>query len=295
VVKKLSIIIPSLNEDKSVERTVFNINDTIGLDQYEIIIVNSGGTETSEIKNLPAVFIYEMQRQGAPQARNLGATKASGDILVFADGHTEFRARWGSKIINALELNERSIITPCITVAGDDNSRGCGFKWSSLAMEIYWLPDLLPNIHEIPFACSCCMAVEKEMFDEIGRFDSGTRFWGEEDSEISIRAWLMGYRVLCDPSIRVGHVFRASHPYNIDWVDTIHNKVRFAFSHFSNQRLNNYLKSISNVPNFSSIILMALENGALDRRIDLFNKRVHSDDWFFDKFPMNGWANQNDR
>ena len=41
---ELSIIIPCLNEESSVEKMVFNINQTIQLDNYEIIIVNSGGT-----------------------------------------------------------------------------------------------------------------------------------------------------------------------------------------------------------------------------------------------------------
>jgi GT2 family glycosyltransferase len=239
------------------------------------------------------VYIYETPRKGAPQARNFGAAKASGDVLIFADAHIEFRQGWGSKIINAMELYEKCIITPCITVIGDDNSRGCGFRWSNLVMEIYWLPDLVPYIHEIPFACSCCMAVEKKVFDDIGQFDRGIRFWGEEDSEISIRTWLMGYRVLCDPSIRVGHMFRGSHPYNLHWADITYNKIRFAFSHFSNERITNHLRAISSVPDFTEILLMVLENEVLNRRIDLFNKRVHTDDWFFEKFPMDGWTNKN--
>ena len=292
--KNLSIIIPALNESNSVEKMISNINDTIGLEQYEIIVINSGGTETSGIGKLPMVHIFETPREGAPQVRNLGAAKSSSDVLLFADAHLEFRQGWGSKIINALELHKNSIITPCITVIGDDNSRGCGFKWANLVMNIYWLPDLVPYIHEIPFACSCCMGVEKKVFDEIGQFDAGTRFWGEEDSEISIRAWLMGYRVLCDPSVRVGHAFRGSHPYNIGLVDTIYNKIRFSFSHFSNERITDHLRALSNVPNFTETLLMVLEGGVLSRRMDFFTKRVHTDDWFFEKFPMNGWTKEND-
>jgi glycosyltransferase involved in cell wall biosynthesis len=49
----LSIIIPSLNKGDSILTMVSNILDTINLDNYEIIIVNSGGTEKSAIKDLP--------------------------------------------------------------------------------------------------------------------------------------------------------------------------------------------------------------------------------------------------
>jgi glycosyltransferase involved in cell wall biosynthesis len=164
---------------------ISNINATIELDEFEIIVVNSGGASISGITKYQTIHVHDMPRGGAPQARNLGAANASGDILVFADAHLEFRKGWGPKIRNTLELNNMSIVTPCITAMGDDASGGCGFKWSDISMQIFWLPDLISSIHEIPFACSCCMAVEKKVFNEIGRFDSGTRFWGEEDSEIN--------------------------------------------------------------------------------------------------------------
>jgi glycosyltransferase involved in cell wall biosynthesis len=288
--RTLSIIIPCLNEGISVEIMVYNIINTIGIKHYEIIVINSGGTETSNIKNLAKVNVYEMQRQGAPQARNFGAEKAYGDILLFADAHNEFKKDWGFKILNAFEFNPKSIITPRITVLGDENSRGCGFKWIDLSMKIYWLPDLKPEIHEIPFACSCCMALEKNMFNEIGQFDSGIRFWGEEDSELSIRAWLMGHPVLCDPSIRVGHLFRGNHPYNIEWPDTIYNKIRFAFSHFGNKRMVRHLRVLANLADFERMLFMVLEDNVLDRRKALFEKRIYTDDWFFKKFPMDYWV-----
>ena len=290
LVNKLSIVIPSLNENESVEKMVFNINETIGLDEFEIIIVDSGGTATSGVREHPMVQVYNTPREGAPQARNFGAAKASNDILLFADAHTHFMPGWGSKILNDFELNGRSLVTPCVTVMGDENRRGCGFKWTNISMEIFWLPDLWQEIHEIPFACSCCMAIMKEVFDELGQFDSGIRFWGEEDSELCMRAWLMGYSVLCDPSIRIGHVFRSEHPYNMEWSDTIYNKMRLVISHLNTERISRHLREMSYYPGFDKLLLMVLEDHVLDRRDDFFRRRVHNDDWFFQKFHMEGWS-----
>ena len=132
------------------------------------------------------------------------------------------------------------------------------------------------------------MAVMIEVFDEIGQFDSGIRFWGEEDYEISMRAWLMGCSVLCDPSIRIGHEFRNEHPYSIEWSDTIYNKVRFAISHFNTERVSKHLREMSSFPGFDKILLMVLEDHVLERRDDLLGRRVHDDDWFFQRFPMEG-------
>ena len=46
-----------------------------------------------------------------------------------------------------------SIITPTITVIGDDNSRASRFRWENIDMEIDWLPNLFltygRNIHHL--------------------------------------------------------------------------------------------------------------------------------------------------
>ena len=81
--KDISVVVPTLNEGRSAEGMVYNISETIGLDNYEIIIVNSGGTDLLEIARLPRVSVYDVPREGAPQARNLGASKTSSDFLVF--------------------------------------------------------------------------------------------------------------------------------------------------------------------------------------------------------------------
>jgi glycosyltransferase involved in cell wall biosynthesis len=286
----LSIIIPCLNEGELVEKMVSNIVKTIETKSYEIIIINSGGTETSRVSKLTMVSIYDTAREGAAQARNFGANKASGDVLIFADAHLEFKPSWDTQIFQALEIREKSIVTPCITVFGDENSRACGFKWKNLRMEVEWLPDMKSGIHEIPFACGCCMAARKKIFNEIGKFDSGNRFWGVEDAEICLRAWLLGYSVLCEPSIRVGHMFRTKHPYELEWIDVLYNEIRLAFSHFKPERLTKYLRAIYQIPNFDIAYSRVLESDVLNRRIKLFNERVYDDDWFFQKFPMNEYS-----
>ena len=156
-------------------------------------------------------------------------------------------------------------------------------------MEMVWFPDIMSHIHEVPFACGCCMAVEKNTFDKIGKFDSGIQIWGVEDAEICLRAWLLGYRVLCEPSIKVGHMFRDKHPYDVQWADVLYNQVRLAFSHFKPERLIKCLSAMVQLPNFDKACSNVFESDILNRRKELFSKRVRSDDWFFGRFPMNDY------
>lgn len=287
---RLSVIIPALNEGYDLIQTVFNIVDTVGMDNYEIIVVNSGGTQVSEIKDLSMIRIFNSEtRLGASQARNYGSIQASGEILLFADAHIGFKDwGWGNKFINSLE-GGNGIISPCITVMGTEKFSGCGFRWSDIDMQTEWLPDTIPCTHEIPYASGACMALKKNFFDKIGKFDPGNRYYGLEDCELSIRAWLLGYSVACDPSVKVSHKFKQFFTYKVEWFDIYYNKVRLGFSHFKSERLTKYLNTISHIPDFSKILLKVLEDNILDRREALFDERVHTDDWFFEKFPMNGW------
>jgi len=68
--KDIGIVIPTLNEGRSTEVMVYNISETIGLDNYEITIVNSGRTDLLEVAKLPMVRIYDVPHEDVPQARN---------------------------------------------------------------------------------------------------------------------------------------------------------------------------------------------------------------------------------
>jgi glycosyltransferase involved in cell wall biosynthesis len=296
MVEGLSIIIPSLNEGRSVEIMIPNIIETIGIEDYEIIVINSGGTETSAIKKMPEVHLYESPTQlGECQARNFGVSKASKEYLVFLDAHMNFNKKWGSKFLSDLNKNNDSVIAPCITVMGKEHLKGYGEIWKNLMMENDWLSLGKSDIHEIPFAGGACLAVEKRTFLDIGQFDDGMSNYGSADIELSLRTWLLGYHILCDPSIEVAHQFRSKldRPYQLEWRSVSHNKLRLAFSHFCSARLNTFLKEYSNKladpSTFAKLMLLVLERRVLERREALFKNRVNSDDWFFEKFPMNGW------
>lgn len=284
----LSIVIPSLNEGPNAARTVRGIQRTIGLDEYEIILVDSGGTELDSVRGTPHVSVYETGRDGAPQARNFGAEKAQGDTLVFVDAHVDFEANWGPALEDDVR-RVKGIVTPCVRVAGGTSAKGYGFRWKNLQMDLEWMEDTVHEMREVPFACACCLALRKDLFERIGAFDSGTRLWGSEDAEISMRAWLMGYDVVCDPALQVDHSFRDVHPYPVAWFDELYNKLRFGLSHFSHHRLEAFLYANAEVPQFVDALLGVCNTPIKERRTTLFKTRARTDDWFFEKFPMNGW------
>jgi glycosyltransferase involved in cell wall biosynthesis len=84
----ISIIIPTLNEEKVLEQTILSLRK-LNVFPYEIIISDGKSTDkTVSIAQKYADHVIEYKdsaRQTIAQGRNLGASIAQGDYLVFID------------------------------------------------------------------------------------------------------------------------------------------------------------------------------------------------------------------
>lgn len=92
MIRKLSIIIPTYNAEKYIERCLDSILDQDYHNEIEIIVVNDGSTDsTSAIlerynEMYPSVFrIISKTNGGVSSARNAGKDAASGDWIWFCD------------------------------------------------------------------------------------------------------------------------------------------------------------------------------------------------------------------
>ncbi|KFF19083.1 glycosyltransferase family 2 protein [Flavobacterium hydatis] len=83
-----SIIIPLYNASNYIEKTLKNVFDQTFTD-YEIIVVNDGSIDDSEIKvlnlNDSRIHLYSQKNQGVSVARNLGIEKSNGKLIAFLD------------------------------------------------------------------------------------------------------------------------------------------------------------------------------------------------------------------
>ncbi len=92
---KISIIIPTYNERLVLEDCILSLGNQ-SINDFEIIVVDDGSTDgTLSIldnlsKTLPDFRYFNQQHLGAGSARNLGASHAKGNVLVFADADMTF-------------------------------------------------------------------------------------------------------------------------------------------------------------------------------------------------------------
>ncbi|MFD1162298.1 glycosyltransferase [Hwangdonia seohaensis] len=89
---KLSIIIPVYNVEKHISRCLDSlVNQDIGKDEYEVIIVSDGSKDNSVsiaeryCKLHANFFVYHQENQGVGAARNKGLSLANGDYIYFLD------------------------------------------------------------------------------------------------------------------------------------------------------------------------------------------------------------------
>ncbi len=92
---KVSVIIPVYNEKEVIGNCLASLEkQTV---EREVIVVDDGSTDGSA-----SYAQYKQQHLGPGAAKNLGASKAKGEILVFVDADMEFEPDFITKLIDPI-------------------------------------------------------------------------------------------------------------------------------------------------------------------------------------------------
>lgn len=104
--KKVSVIIPVYNEQNSISECLESLKHQT-YENLEIIIVDDGSTDkTNEIVKKFKVSLLVQNHKGPGVARNLGAEKADGDILVFVDADMTFDKNFVKDLVAPILENQ---------------------------------------------------------------------------------------------------------------------------------------------------------------------------------------------
>ena len=97
---KLSVIVPMLNEQAAIERTLHAIREGAG--DSEIIVVDGGSSDRSVELARPLADAVMVGPRGRARQMNAGASRASGDALVFVHADTIVPPKFHYAIESAL-------------------------------------------------------------------------------------------------------------------------------------------------------------------------------------------------
>ena len=188
---KLSVIIPCLNAEKTIEVQLEALSRQQWHGGWEVVVADNGSTDaTREVVarfygRLPDLRVVDASaRRGAAHARNRAVQASLGDALAFCDADDEVGTGWLMAIGNALtrhdfvasrmdveKLNSLSLAATLNNVQGRELRRA------------YYPPYLF-------HAGSSGMAVKRAVHEMVGGFDESLR--EREDTDYCFRIQLQG-------------------------------------------------------------------------------------------------------
>ena len=173
---KLSIIIPTKNEEELLPRLLESITSQ-DFSDYEVIVADADSTDrTREIAADGGARVVDGGMPGV--GRNNGARASSGDFLVFLDADVIIPEHFLKNLYN--EMQERFIDVATCSIKPISNIQ--------LDRIIHKLINLtiLANLRVDPKAFGFCIFISRRLFDRVGGFDETIKV--AEDNDLVKRA-----------------------------------------------------------------------------------------------------------
>ncbi|MDP7081010.1 MAG: glycosyltransferase family 2 protein [Candidatus Undinarchaeales archaeon] len=193
-----SVIIPSMDNSDTLEKVLGALVRSTFKD-FEIIIVHEGVLEPhllADHKGIPITVLRTDGRLGAGHARNIGAKKAQGEVLLFLDADVKVTPDTLQMIKDDLENKDISAVQTVY-------SKDCPVdNFASQYRNIYerYMFDRIDEKY-IQAASTHCFAVRKDQFIA---FDDD--LLTAEDDVWGFRLYKKGLRILLDKGIEVIHL-----------------------------------------------------------------------------------------
>jgi len=163
----ISIIIPTLNEQKNISRVISQFKHISNLE----IIVADGSSDDNTVKIAKAlgakIFQNKKKEQNIAKNRNLGAKHAKGSILVFCDADTIFKnPKEAVKKIKKVFENTEIVAGMCVIKVSP--------KYETLTDKIFLkiYNKILKNSFKTkkPISSGQCQIVRKSTFDKVNGY-----------------------------------------------------------------------------------------------------------------------------
>jgi glycosyltransferase involved in cell wall biosynthesis len=186
---RVSIIIPTLNEEKGIKETIQKIPDHVK-EYSETIVVDglSNDGTASEAREANAKILIE-KRKGKGIAMRSGAEFAKGEVLIFIDGDGTYPSDAIPRFVNLLEENDMVIgnIIPFIRALKRKRAEHLYVYLSTM------LTSLLFSIFRIDLEdpLDGMRAIRKADFEKLNL--ESEEF--EIEAEMNIKAWKRGFKI----------------------------------------------------------------------------------------------------
>lgn len=194
---KLSIIIPTKNEEKYLPKLLESVKKQTFKD-YEIIVADNGSKDRT--KKIAKKYGCKIVKGGLPgRARNRGAKVAKGSAFLFMDADTELKTKdFLEKAIGEFEKRKLDIAIPLVYLRGNELDKLYYDFWNKLTK--------LFQYSLTPFAGGWCIFAKREIHNKIKGFDEKITLGEDSDYAqrmVMYKLFKVKFRVLKNVRIQV--------------------------------------------------------------------------------------------
>ena len=205
-----------------------------------------GKTLENYMINLSSVWgvnirvLRSKQRIGLVRSRLIGVEVAKGKVLTFLDAHCEATIGWLQPLLQQVLKDPKSAACPIIDIINEDTfaytrsfelhmgafNWGLNFRWFPISRREIVASNIemkggslksktaeLVHPFNTPIMAGGLFSIDKDYFNQLGKYDKHMDIWGGENIELSLRIWQCGGEIKIVPCSHVAHVFRKSSPY----------------------------------------------------------------------------------
>ncbi len=273
---RVSVVIPCLNEERYIGRTVESIlAGSFDPDQMEVLVVDGRSTDKSRAvveeiaRRDPRVHLLDNPLALTPSALNIGIRAARGEIIIRVDSHSEYPPNYVEVLVRTLEstgadmvgawvenvFSEKDSLTYQAMAIATGSSFGTGARFR-------YRRESGP-VDAVVFGCW-----RRELFDRVGMFDE--RLVRNQDNEHSSRIRRAGGRLYQTVDATIRYHSRSSLPKL--WAKSAATGMWNAFTerlHPYTFRWRHFLPGVFFVGAITALSLIAV-GLVIDRRLVLF-------------------------
>ena len=199
----ISVIIPAYNSEKTIVNTIEAlIKQNYPKKNYEILVVDDGSTDATRnvVKKIKKVRLIKQNHNGPAAARNLGAKKSRGDILLFTDADCIPDKNWIKEM--TMPFKNSNIVGVSGTYKTLNKNK---FMARFVGYEIEQRHERMKKHKFIDFIGTFSAAYRKKIFFKFGGFDTRFKTSSGEDPELSYRIDKAGLKMVFQPKAIVFH------------------------------------------------------------------------------------------
>lgn len=201
----VSLIIPVYNAAQDLKRCLEAVENS-SYNPFEVIVVDDASTDTTaEVAGKNGATVLRLPIQSGPgAARNYGAEKARGEILLFVDSDVLIQPDTIGRVVK--DFMEHTDVGALFGSYDDDpNAKNFFSQYMNLR---HHFVHQMGSPDAVTFWAGCG-AIRKDIFSQVGGF-AKEKYSRPciEDIEMGSRLKKLGYRILLDKHLQVKHLKR---------------------------------------------------------------------------------------